>query len=173
MTSLGDTASGAGQRQHLLLAPREAAGALGAPLPEDGETLDRTVDGGAPVLTSLLGDRHAQIVVDRQTREDAAPFGDVGQPELSNAVRGQTGHVTAVETHTTRDRPHQSRDRARQGALARTVRTEHGEHGPSRHGQRHSEESLRRAVADVEVLHLEDRSSLTIPSALPGAVAPG
>ena len=61
-----------------------------------------------------------------------------------------------VEEHPPRGRGHQPRHGAGQGALARP-RSCPGRRAPTRrHGQRDPEERLGRAVADVEVLHLED-----------------
>ena len=154
---LGGDGERPGQGQHLLLAAREAARRAGCGAAEDGEAVDRPVDGRRPVPATLLGHGHAQVVDDREAGEDAAPLGDVRQPELADPVRGQPGDVTTVEADTTGDRPHESRYRARP-ACSCPRRSRRGRRAPIRPptGQRNAEEGLRRAVADVEVLDLED-----------------
>ena len=67
------------------------------------------------------------------------------------------------KVHPAGGRGHQTRDGPGEGALAGTVDAQDGQDGTRRHLDRDAEQRLRRAVADVEVLDLEQRLGHAVP----------
>ena len=86
-TSRGRAHERAGHRQHLLLAPGKAPGALVAPLLEDREVLVHLLDVGLHLLRVLAQvGAHLDVVEHAHRGDHHAALGDVGHPELEDLV---------------------------------------------------------------------------------------
>ncbi len=96
---------GAGDRQHLLLAPRERAAALLDALLEAGKQRKDALDIGREVAGAGGGRAHLQILHHGHAREDAPALGRLRDPQARDLVGGQLRDVAAAE-----------RDRALAGA---------------------------------------------------------
>src|SRR4029079_16839013 len=87
----------AGDRQHLLLAARERAAALGLALVENGEDLE----GAGEILLEIpgigAGRTHLQVFEHRHAREDAAAFRRLRDAEADDLMRRALGDVVAGE----------------------------------------------------------------------------
>ena len=77
----------AGQRQHLLLAARQRAGQLAAPVAELGESGRRRPPRPQPTAGGDPG-RHAQVLAHGQVGEHAPALGDEAQPPRRHRVAG-------------------------------------------------------------------------------------
>src|SRR5712671_43160 len=146
---------GAGHREHLLLAAREAAGPAGRQLPELGEEL---VDpGGAPRSLALLA--HQEVLRDGQVAEDAPLLGHVAHPEAADLVGRAPGDLPAVEADAAAGDLDQPHDRLERGRLPGPVPAEERDHLPRLRPQAHPVQHLGEAVAALHRLQLEHHAS--------------
>jgi len=114
----------AADRQHLLLAARQRAARLVAPLLQPREEAE-----DAPEVRPDLGalrprprvGAHVEVFEHRHAREDAAALRRLADAHLDAPVRRDAENVLALEADLSRaDRPH-PRDRAKRGRLAGAV----------------------------------------------------
>ena len=111
---------------------------------------------GVAALSGMSGERGAQVVTHRQAGKhvraaylhDAFPGARLGR---------EVGDRLVEETHDTPIREPEPADHPQQGGLARAVRAEDGERLTAADVEVHVEQDLYRAVAEVEVAHLEQR----------------
>jgi hypothetical protein len=117
---------GAADRQHLLLAARQGAAALLAPLGQPGEHLEHPVE----VFLEMhrIGDdgAHLQIFVDAHAREDTPAFRHLGHAPQHDLVGRQTGDVLAFQPDRAGPRARAAADRHQQGRLAGAVGADQG-----------------------------------------------
>ena len=87
------------QREHLLLTTRERAGALRASFGQAGEEVVGVVDRRAALVGGAdAPHRHAQVLLHREAREDAATLGDVHEPGAADLVGLGLGDVPCRRT---------------------------------------------------------------------------
>ena len=147
----------AADRKHLLLATRELRAAVPAALGETREELVDALD-RPPLRAAAAPGDHAQVLVDRQGREQPAPLGHVADPQLRDLVRRPADKLSSLEA----DRPgdacrRHADDRVAQRRLAHPVAADHRGRAAG-DLERHVLERLRRPVERVQVLDHEQRS---------------
>ena len=144
--------------EHLLLAARERAGGLTAPLPEDREEGEDALEvrlHGGPVAARVGADR--QVLLDGEAREHLAALG-----REAHAARDELPRPPAVdsgprEADLAGVRAHQARDGVERGRLPRAVRA-HERHDLVRaHLERHVVNRADCSVPDGERADLEVR----------------
>src|SRR6266478_1389531 len=146
---------GAGHREHLLLAAREAAGPARRQLPELGEEL---VDPGrAPGPLALLA--HHEVLRHGQIAEDAPLLGHVAHPEPTDLVGRTAGDLAAVEADAAAGDLDQPHDRLERGRLAGPVAPEERDHLPRPRPQAHAVQDPGEAVAALYRVQLEHHAS--------------
>src|SRR5216684_2570258 len=153
-----------GDRQHLLLAPRERARLLSAPLGEDREVpVDLLVVlTEARLLPSGVG-AEPQILLDGQIHERAAPLVGVRDPEAHDVLGGLAVDSLAVEAHLTAGLHHSTHRPERRG-LAGSVGAEDRGNSAALHRERESVEDLGPAVLGGQVFRLqESRHQFSLP----------
>src|SRR5258707_2182829 len=153
-----------GDRQHLLLAPRERARLLSAPLGEDREVpVDLLVVlTEARLLPSGVG-AEPQILLDGQIHERAAPLGGVRDPEAHDVLGGLAVDSLAIEAHLTAGLHHSTHRPERRG-LAGSVGAEDRGNSAALHRERESVEDLGPAVLGGQVFRLqESRHQFSLP----------
>ena len=125
--NLGARHQAAGDRQHLLLAAGEEAGALPLPLLERGEAIEQRVDHLRLVGGGARIGAEPQIVDHAQFRKDLTALRHQDQPLPRDRDRRPLFDALAEEPHVAADRPDQSGERAHQRRLSRAVGAEHGD----------------------------------------------
>ena len=96
-----------------------------------------------------------EVLLHAEVRKDAALLRHVGNPTLSDRVRGEAGQLEAVEGDVSAARRHDAHDAAKGGGLAGAVAADEGHHLAGLYGQRHALEDMRLAVVGVQVLNRE------------------
>ena len=121
---------GARDGEHLLLAARQRAAGLVAPLRQNRKIDEHLVEQRlAPVLGDAMAvEAGAQVLHDREQAEDAAVFRHVTDAEAGEPVRRQAGDGIAVEHHGAVARPHQAHDGFQRRAFADAVAAEQADH---------------------------------------------
>jgi hypothetical protein len=111
---------GAADRQHLLLAARELAAAIAAPL---GETREKLIDARHGPRAGPL-QRHQEIVVDAEIGEDLAPFWHVADTERGDAIGRPARRLLSEECDPSLARRCQPEQAAQRRRLAGAVAAE-------------------------------------------------
>src|SRR5208282_1280642 len=146
----------AADRQHLLLAARERAGELAAPLGQHGEERHDTLEVARPLPPPRRGiGAHLEILQDRQRGEDLAAFRHVGDAEV-RARGGRHGEKVAfLIADAASLRRHRAGDRLEEGRLAGPVGPHDGDELAFGDRERYLRERLEAAVGDGQALNRE------------------
>jgi hypothetical protein len=89
----------------------------------------------------------AQIVLDREAREQAPVLRHVGDAALDDAMGGKPVERAAVERHGAGNHRHEAGDDAHHGRLAGTVRADHADRLAGFNVERHVEQGAERSVS--------------------------
>ena len=142
----------AGDGQHLLLATRQLARAVGAALAQARKEIQHALDRPGPTVAL---DGHHQILHDRQRREDPAPLRHQTEPERHGPVRGPGGDVPVLEEDLPAPWPREADDGSDEGGLAHAVPAEDAHDLAALHAQGDALQHVAVAVVGVDVAHLE------------------
>ena len=112
-----------GHGQHLLLAPREQAGAPPAQRRQRGEQLHGAVHGRG-ATGPVTGEAEAYVLVDGQVEEQRPILGHVGQAAAGGLVGAPTEHGLAEHVDGAHEWAEDARDGEQRGRLAGAVRSE-------------------------------------------------
>src|SRR5579883_392172 len=156
--ALGLEHHGAGDREHLLLAPGERAAGLIAPFLEQGEIV---VDLPQELLLVGLGDAgsvepRAQVLHHRQRAEDPPVLGHVAHAEPREAVRWQAVDGPALEQDPALAGPHQAHDGLERRALADAVAAEQPHDLATVHPERDAVEDVALAIIGMDSVDLDE-----------------
>ena len=161
---LGDEA--AGDREELLLAARERpalAVQQGLEAREPGkDPADRLL-----LLAAVGRDPHADIVVDGEVREDAAPLRHVPEPEPRPFARPLPGEVEARVADDPAGRGDDAHDGLEEGGLAHAVVAEHADDLPLLDREVDPVQHRHPAVAGAQRLDFEQRAHAPAPDSVP------
>src|SRR5438132_8154697 len=140
--------------EHLLLAARERAARLVAPLSQDGEArVDFVEELSAPRLGHPLAVQPGSEVLHHgEQPEDPPILGDPGDAEAGDVVGREPREVTTVEHHAAVGGTDQPHDGLEGGALADTITPEQADDFARTHLERHAVQDVRLAVVRVDVL---------------------
>ena len=119
----------------MLLAARQRARRLLAPLAEPRELRERAVE-DRPIADAAER-RHPEVLGNAQVREDAAPFRDEAHAGARQCVGLHTGHVTPAEKQAAGVRRDRAARDAECGRLPRAVRSQQREDLAGRQLERH------------------------------------
>ena len=142
-------------REHLLFAARELSAAVVAALRQSRECRIDPVD-RPRMAASARAFAETQRLVDGKTRPEAASLRHEADAGADDLVRLRGRDFASVETHGARPRPHQADDRVAKRRLAHAVAADDRQNAPLQ-GQRHALKSVRLAIVDLQILHLQDR----------------
>ena len=150
-------------REHLLLAARQRAGQLAAPLEQPREVGERRLEHR---LGRHAGVRHqGEVLLDGQVGEHRATLRHRAQPDPRQLLRARALHVDAAEVDVAAGRLLLPADDLDQRGLAGAVGAEQRHHRALRHGEVYAAQHLDPAVRRVQVDDLEDRHAhQTTPS---------
>jgi hypothetical protein len=148
-------AEAAGQGQHLLLAARQGAGQLPAPLPQAGEQREGHL--ADPLQRGAARRRHAQVVVDAEVREHRTALADVAHADAGQLVGGGAVEVAALHVAAAAPRGQQAAEDVERGGLAGAVRPEQGGDGAPLDGEVDAVEDLDAPVAGPDVVQRHRR----------------
>src|SRR5881409_387213 len=148
----------AADRQHLLLAPRELAGALTRAILQDREVAVDQVEvlGDTTGVPARVGAHH-EIFADGEQREHLTALGDVTDAEPRHLVGIAALDLAPRERHRALLRVHGARHRLQDGGLPRAVGAQDGDDGPLGHGEADAADGHDRAVVGLEVADGEER----------------
>src|SRR6185437_9354502 len=102
----------AGDREHLLLAAREETGSPPAQIAKEREVPERDL-----LVQTLAAVGQPEVLRDREAEEDAAPFGNVGDPETGSSTRRDGREIGPVEEDAAAHRLDETGDRAQRRRL--------------------------------------------------------
>ena len=150
---------GARDGEHLLLAARQRAAGLIAPLRQDRKVGEHLVE-QRPAL--VLGDAvavetGAQVFHHREQPEDAAVLRHIADAEAGELVRRQAGDGVAVEQHGAVARPNEAHDGFQRRAFADAVAAEEADHLAGTDMKRNAVQDVAFAVIGVHVLDQDQR----------------
>jgi hypothetical protein len=154
-------------REHLLLAARQAAGHRPAPQGQAREKVVAAVQvGGDGAAVAPPQRAHHEVLRRGEPAERPAPLWDVGDAEPRDLVGPQPGEVAAVETDGAAP-PHRAADRPQRRRLARAVRAEQRRDGPFGDLEVDAMKYLAALVAGGEAGHLEKARQRSPHAAVP------
>ena len=146
----------AGDREHLLLAAGERAGALASALLQDGKVLvDHRERLGRVGLAPAEVRAHLQILEHGHLGEEPSSFRYVRDPEAHDLVRRQAENRRLLEMDVAAAGSDEPAERAKARRLARAVRADQADDRARRNVERDALHGFHRAVANAEVLNLE------------------
>jgi hypothetical protein len=153
---LGVAHEGAGDGEHLLLAPGEEAALASHQLAQLGEQLADPVD--RPASVAAAPRRHVQVLPHRELREDSPVLRDEPDPGARDLVGRLPGDLVALPHHPPAARRGEADDAPHGGGLAHPVAPQqaHALALPDLEGD--PEQHLGEAVGGVEILHGQDRA---------------
>src|SRR5438552_3433994 len=137
--------------EHLLLASRQRAARLVAPLGQDREALVHLVEERLPPRRGDLRPIEAgsEIFQHRQQAEDPAVLGHVADAHAGQPVGGQPCDVAAVEDDPSAGGAHDPHDGLERGGLADPVASQEPDHLAGAHLERHPVQDVRLRVIGV------------------------
>src|SRR5881296_722490 len=142
---------GAGDRQHLLLAAREAAAALVRPVGQLGEQAEDALDREA----ALGADADREVLRHRQVGEDPPILGHEPDAQAGHAVRRHTAQRASLEADLSGRHLDDADDRLEGGGLAGAIASEQRDHLALGRAQADAVEHVARPVDRVDVGELE------------------
>ena len=142
-------------RQHLLLAARQLPAAVVAPFRKAREDRIDAIDGPRSVALRA----QSQSLLDRQARPESPPLRHVAQARASDGVRIEAHDVASVEADRPRAHRREPDDGVAERRLAHAVAADDRKHAMLER-QRDALQSMRLAVIDLQILHLQDRLRL-------------
>ena len=150
---LGLQHHGPADGEHLLLAARQRAAGLVAPLGQERKVVEQL---GQQLLLARLADAGAveagaQVLHDGQQLEDAAILGNVGNAHAGDLVGGRAADRLAFEQHSSLARVDDTHDGLERRALADAVAAQQAHHLAAPHRQRHAVQDMALAVESVDV----------------------
>ena len=143
----------AGDGEHLLLAARERAATLGAPLAEDGKDAEHALEVFVEMTGRGRGRAHLQVLQHRHAGEDAPPFRRMGDAAAHDAEGGQVGDVLAVEGDGAAGGARVAANRHQQRGFSRAVGADQGDDLALVHLQIDAAKRLHRAVERMHAFH--------------------
>src|SRR5262249_16935804 len=143
--------------QHLLLAARERARDLVAPLLEPSEDREDPVYVLPDTSVGAREGAHLEVIHHAQAVEDAPALRHVGDAEPDDGMRRDSDERGALEDDVAPARGEHPGDGAERGRLARAVIAEQRDDLALSHAKGHALERPDLAVGDVEVADLKPR----------------
>ena len=145
--------------EHLLLAARQRAAGLAAPLRQHRKEREHLVEQAAALFFghAVAVEAGAQVLHHREQAEDAAVLRHIADAAARELVRRQAGDGAALEPDRTAARAHQPHDRFQRGALADAVAAEQTDHLARRDSERNAMQNMALAVIRVHLVERDKR----------------